>query len=225
MQAARRLHYGSPRGRRGACTHSHARRAQAPTSRADSADSPRGARPLNRITVRLWRPTPRQRLSRRWWQGLLTNTDPSIRVTRVGMSPEAAGQIDSRSAFAAACRRVLTSASSFAARSMRSCCVSARSRIVLSWFAICSTARVRSANWPAITAVSSCFAIFGSPDLTLGSERRETGAGVASKTLARGQPRSVPGEKQSAVAAEENDDRRSIGGLFYRRIGCQAIES
>ena len=35
-------------------------------------------------------------------------------------------QIDSRSAFAAACRRSLTSASSRAARSMRSCCASAR---------------------------------------------------------------------------------------------------
>ena len=68
-------------------------------------------------------------------------------------------QIDSRSAFAAACRRVLTSASSFAARSMRSCCVFARSRTALSWLAMCSTARVRSANWPAIAAVSSSFDI------------------------------------------------------------------
>src|SRR5215211_4437441 len=68
--------------------------------------------------------------------------------------------MDSRSAFAAACRRSLTSVSSFAARSMRSCCVSARSLIVLSCFAISSTARVRSASWPAIAAVSSsCFVI------------------------------------------------------------------
>ncbi len=36
-------------------------------------------------------------------------------------------QIESRSAFAAACRRSLTSASSRAARSMRSCCICARS--------------------------------------------------------------------------------------------------
>jgi hypothetical protein len=37
-------------------------------------------------------------------------------------------QMDARSASAAACRRALTSASSRAARSMRSCCVSVRSR-------------------------------------------------------------------------------------------------
>jgi hypothetical protein len=71
------------------------------------------------------------------------------------------GQIGSRSAFAALWRRSLTSASSFAARSMRSCCEFARSRIASSWFAICSTVRVRSANWLAIIAVSSCSVISG----------------------------------------------------------------
>ena len=85
-------------------------------------------------------------------------------------------QMDSRSAFAAACRRSLTSASSRAARSMRSCCVcvrscwlstsscwlsaracwrSARSVIALSSCAIASTVRVSSANWPATLAMSS----------------------------------------------------------------------
>jgi hypothetical protein len=71
-------------------------------------------------------------------------------------------QIDSRSAFAAACRRSLTWASSRAARSMRSCWVSARScwlsarvRRAFSWAAMPSTARVRSASWPATIAVSS----------------------------------------------------------------------
>ena len=39
--------------------------------------------------------------------------------------------------------------------SARSCWLSARSRSVLSWFAICSTARVSSANWPATLAMSS----------------------------------------------------------------------
>ena len=85
-------------------------------------------------------------------------------------------QIDSRSAVAAACRRSLTSASSRAARSMRSCCIcaracwlstsscwlsaracwrSARSVIALRSFAIASTVRVSSANWPATLAMSS----------------------------------------------------------------------
>ena len=85
-------------------------------------------------------------------------------------------QTESRSAFAAACRRSLTSASSRAARSMRSCCIcaracwlstsscwlsaracwrSARSVIALRSFAISSTVRVSSANWPATLAMSS----------------------------------------------------------------------
>ena len=85
-------------------------------------------------------------------------------------------QIESRSAFAAACRRSLTSASSRAARSMRSCCVcarfcwlstrscwlsaracwrSARSVIALRSFAISSTVRVSSASCSATLAMSS----------------------------------------------------------------------
>jgi hypothetical protein len=71
-------------------------------------------------------------------------------------------QIDARSAFAAACSRSLTSASSRAARSIRSCWVltsscwlSARARSDPSWSAICLTVRVRSANWPATLAMSS----------------------------------------------------------------------
>lgn len=85
-------------------------------------------------------------------------------------------QIESRSAFAAACRRSLTSASSRAARSMRSCCVcarfcwlstrscwlsaracwrSARSVIALRSRAISSTVRVSSASCSATLAMSS----------------------------------------------------------------------
>ena len=78
-------------------------------------------------------------------------------------------QIDSRSAFAAARRRSLTSDSSRAARSMRSCCasvraswlsacrcwLSARSLIVLSCPSIAATVRVSPANCPAMLAMSA----------------------------------------------------------------------
>jgi class 3 adenylate cyclase len=75
---------------------------------------------------------------------LLEQTERAISVPariaaqrRLEGSPPPSGnatgnQSDSRSAFAAACRRELTSASSRAARSMRSCWVSARSRTVAS---------------------------------------------------------------------------------------------
>ncbi len=87
-----------------------------------------------------------------------------------------------RSASAAACRRSLTSASSRAARSMRSCCncvrscwvsarlcwvsarlcwLSARSLTAASCFAIASTVRVSSANWPATLAMSSLVVTLG----------------------------------------------------------------
>jgi hypothetical protein len=36
----------------------------------------------------------------------------------------------------------------------------------MSWFDICSTARVSSASWPAITVASSCADIFCPPDVT-----------------------------------------------------------
>jgi hypothetical protein len=69
--------------------------------------------------------------------------------------------MDSRSAFAAACRRALTSPSSRAARSIRSCWVSARSsapwacsRSARSWFVNSATCFVNSASWPAISAES-----------------------------------------------------------------------
>ena len=79
------------------------------------------------------------------------------------------GQIDSRSAIAAACRRSLTAASSFAAMSMRSCCASERSCCVsarICWLSarlvtassrrsIAATVLVRSASWPAMLAMSS----------------------------------------------------------------------
>ena len=79
------------------------------------------------------------------------------------------GQIDSRSAFAAACRRSLTSASSRAAISIRSCCaserscwrsarfcsLSARSLLSLSRSSIAATVRVRSATCAAMLAMSS----------------------------------------------------------------------
>ena len=78
-------------------------------------------------------------------------------------------QTEDRSAFAAACRRSLTSVSSRAARSMRSCWISvrscwvsarscwlsARSVTAASWLAISSTVRVSSASWPATVAMSS----------------------------------------------------------------------
>ena len=78
-------------------------------------------------------------------------------------------QIDSRSALAAACRRSLTSASSRAAISMRSCCaserscwrsarccwLSARSLLALSRSSIAATVRVRSATCAAMLAMSS----------------------------------------------------------------------
>jgi hypothetical protein len=85
-----------------------------------------------------------------------------FRLPRASVRASQASQMDSRSAFAAACRRSLTSASSRAARSIRSCWVSARScassaspRSPFSCSAISSTFRVRSASWPAISAVSS----------------------------------------------------------------------
>ncbi len=104
-------------------------------------------------------------------------------------------QIDSRSAFAAACRRSLTSASSRAARSMRSCCASARacwlsarrcwlsacSLIALSWLSIPATVRVRSATCAATLAMSSSAvttAEFSADDHTL-----QTSAGPASRIL------------------------------------------
>ena len=79
------------------------------------------------------------------------------------------GQIDSRSALAAACRRSLTSASSRAAISIRSCCaserscwrsarfcsLSARSLLSLSRSSIAATVRVRSATCAAMLAMSS----------------------------------------------------------------------
>ena len=78
-------------------------------------------------------------------------------------------QIDSRSAFAAACRRSLTSASSRAAMSMRSCCasersyarsarccwLSARSLVSVSRASMAVTVPVRSANCAAMLAMSS----------------------------------------------------------------------
>ena len=78
-------------------------------------------------------------------------------------------QSDSRRAFAAACRRSLTSDSSRAARSIRSCCISARScwRSARAWWssarsatafscaAMASTVRVRSANCAATRPMSS----------------------------------------------------------------------
>jgi len=79
--------------------------------------------------------------------------------SRGGLRVASRVQIDARSASAAACRRVLTSASSRAAMSVRSCWVSARSRSVANWLVISSTARVRSANWPATLAMSSTAAI------------------------------------------------------------------
>ena len=83
--------------------------------------------------------------------------------------PRPQAQIDSRNAFAAACRRSLTSASSLAARSMRSCCVSvracwasarsfalsARSLTACSCLAMTSTVRVSSAKCSATLAMSS----------------------------------------------------------------------
>ena len=97
-------------------------------------------------------------------------------TSRILVTSRTNDQIESRSAFAAACRRSLTSASSRAARSMRSCCVcarfcwlstrscwlsaracwrSARSVIALRSFAISSTVRVSSANCSATLAMSS----------------------------------------------------------------------
>jgi hypothetical protein len=90
-------------------------------------------------------------------------------------------QTESRRAVAAACSRSLTSASSFAARSMRSCCIcarfcwvstrscwlsarvcwrSARSVIALRPSAIVSTVRVSSANCSATLAMSSWVVTF-----------------------------------------------------------------
>ena len=78
----------------------------------------------------------------------------------------AAYQTDCRRALAAACRRSLTSPSSFAATSMRSCWVSARSRWLsapwrraFSCASISSTVRVRSASWAATLAMSSCVVV------------------------------------------------------------------
>ena len=88
---------------------------------------------------------------------------------RASVNPLLSAQTEDRSAFAAACRRSLTSASSRAARSMRSCWISvrscwvsarccwlsARSLTAASWLAISSTVRVSSASWPATVAMSS----------------------------------------------------------------------
>jgi hypothetical protein len=110
--------------------------------------------------------------SREWQQGA---------DVRVGMSgpPTGGDQIDSRSAFAAACRRSLTSANSRAARSIRSCWTSVRSCCELErvcwasarwlsavrWRFISFTVRVSSASWPATLAMSSS-AVMAWPDST-----------------------------------------------------------
>ena len=86
--------------------------------------------------------------------------------------------MDSRRAFAAACRRVLTSANSRAARSIRSCCVSARSsassdrwRTVSNCFDNSATWFVSVASWPAMSADSDSEAISPSKaDSTAGQE-------------------------------------------------------
>ena len=86
---------------------------------------------------------------------------PSCRASLPRKKPEW-NQSDSRSALAAAWMRSLTSASSRAARSMRSCresarscALSARERTTSSSAASLSTDRVRSANWLATISVSS----------------------------------------------------------------------
>ena len=64
---------------------------------------------------------------------------------------ERGDQIDSRRAFAAACRRSLTSASSRAARSMRSCWVSERSCWMSArscWLSACSRKCLELARQP-----------------------------------------------------------------------------
>ena len=90
-------------------------------------------------------------------------------------------QSDARSASAAACRRALTSPSSRAARSMRSCCVSARScassareRTASSSAFSFSTDRVRSANWLATISVSSRATLLPQRDSTTRNQRRSS---------------------------------------------------
>ena len=69
---------------------------------------------------------PRWRMASRPQAGAIT---PDLfRQRPLGGIGEMRVQMDARSASAAACRRALTSASSRAARSMRSCCISVRSR-------------------------------------------------------------------------------------------------
>src|SRR5439155_13376661 len=128
------------------------------------------------------------------------------------------GQIDSRSALAAACRRSLTSASSRAARSMRSCWTSvrscwllarscwrsARSRTSLSWLASSSTVRVRSASCPATLAMS-CSAVTPSYPILRGETRRG-GQAAPPPLLRRGRLRSAAHGRGRRVPLDRGDD-------------------
>ena len=142
-------------------TSSGAGRAHVPSRRGSVGVLSRGRR---------GRRTPLVRDGRGPKRGERTSRDDEPPALLFPLNPSrTSDQIDSRSAFAAACRRSLTSASSRAARSMRSCwtserscwllarsCwLSARSRSAVSWRSISATVRVRSASCPATLAMSS----------------------------------------------------------------------
>jgi hypothetical protein len=148
-------------------------------------------------------------------------------------------QTESRSAFAAACRRSLTSASSRAARSMRSCCIcarfcwlstrscwlsaracwrSARSVIACRSFAIASTVRVSSASCSATLAMSSSVVTFRPSVLgrffccalpTTTGDRGPMSAGIPGQKAGASGVRSTRRQAGSRVPPRDTTDARS----------------
>ena len=143
-------------------------------------------------------------------------TLPAARFRR--STPERGDQIDARSAFAAACRRSLTSASSRAARSMRSCWISERScwltapsRISSSWLPISCTVRVRSASWPATVAMSSLAVISAGFYAASGMVRARASADESRASITRSawsatrsSPRTRSGAKPYSFSSRPN---------------------
>ena len=150
---------------------------------------------------------------------------PAIRVPN--------DQTASRSAFAAACRRSLTSASSRAARSMRSCCIcarscwlstrscwlsarvcwrSARSVIALRSFAIASTVLVSSANCEATLAMSSRVVTFAGFYAASGASSRLGLLSALELRQTRRHLRHVPQARRTfSQIAHEPPPRRRLG--------------
>jgi hypothetical protein len=125
-------------------------------------------------------------------------------------------QSDSRRASAAACKRALTSPSSRAARSMRSCWVSARScalsareRRASNSAVSFSTALVRSANWLATISLSSRATL----------SRLSAFYGVGSKSPVRGEGSSRENKPASHPRKFSRETRAFGRGVVPTREG------